>query len=84
MELNPIVLGVLTIIGTGMILAVLILTLCVMCRKCSNCRHGELPPKSRHEENYSWLFSEEVQDQMLSATVEKKRMEGIIKYDEQG
>ena len=72
MELNPVVFGILTVTGAGMILAVLIVTLCVLCKKCSNCRHGWLlPPKSRHEENYTWLISEEVQDQILSTTVER-------------
>ena len=73
MELNPVVFGILTVTGAGMILAVLIVTLCVICKKCgSNCQHGRLlPPKSRHEENYTWLISEGVQDQILSTIVEQ-------------
>ena len=72
MELNPVVFGILTVTGAGMILAVLIVTLCVVCKKCSYCRHGRLlPPKSRHEGNYTWLISEGVQDQILSTAVEQ-------------
>ena len=71
MELNPVVFGILTVTGAGLILAVLIVTFCVMCRKYSSCRQGWLMPKSSHEANYHWLISEEVQEQILSKTVEQ-------------
>lgn len=66
MELDPVVLGILSVTGAGMILAVLIVTLCVMRKKCSICKS----PKSRHgENNYGWLMLEEFQDQSLLTTL---------------
>ena len=74
MELDPVVLGILSFVGAAMILAVLITVLCVMCKKCSNqwTKPG-LPthePQSRHGENSGWLTSEELQVQTSAKAVE--------------
>ena len=58
MELDPVVIGVLSIIGAGMIFSVLVVTLCIMCNKCSKDGNSSRRGQSEHRNLYSSVASQ--------------------------
>ena len=84
MEVDPVVLGILSFIGAGMIVAVLIVTLCALSKKCSFCDYKPRlsvhdPYRSRDEDNSALvLASKELQDQTLATTVKLNSFETNI------
>ena len=74
MELDPVVIGILSIIGAGMIFAVIVVTLCSVCNKYCQARHTQHCEHSHSElgNHYNSLSNSQEYEERDSITNERK------------